>query len=47
MLIQHGAELRGCPSLAQLADLRIGWSARRDNVESDWQRVAQDEAQES
>ena len=35
------------PSLAQLADLPIGWSARRDNAESDRQRVAEGEAQES
>ena len=32
------------PSLAELADLPIGWHARRDNRESKWQRGPQDVA---
>jgi len=34
-------------SLAQLADLPIGWSARRDTVQSDWQRAPESEAREA
>lgn len=33
-------------SLAQLADLPIGWSARRDDTKSRWQRAPKSEARE-
>jgi hypothetical protein len=47
LLVSLGSMIERDPSPAQLADLRIGWSARRDDVASDWQRTPQDEAQES
>jgi len=45
LLVSLKSMIEHDPSLARLADLPMGWSAQRDDVESDWRRVPREDAQ--